>query len=1354
MERACGRALISDEIGEKMRVSNTSKYALLTASQQQTLTGGGPFRGLKGVRASRHRRLAAACTAALLSSAALPAARAADIYWANPVSGNFSTAANWGPPAVVPGSGDIPHLNAYDSAGDPYTVTLTGNVTNAGLAVTAVNTTITVNLNSYTWTQTNAIDVGRASQRGSALNLGNGSMVTTIPAGAESDIGQNAGESGIVDLDSLPGDPAASWTHNGTLGVGASGNGTLSVGGRFVENGFLMIGKNAGSVGALNVGGNGNTINGSDVWIGGYGTGSLSVGSSGSLAVSNHNTLFGVYAGSNGSATIEGNFSSGYVYVGNAGAGSEELNDVANEQVNGDLVLGTGTGSTGAVSMDNEYGIVQIIIHNPSIQPLDQYNNAILNVTGNEVLGVYATGSGSQPGSLFRQAEGSNTASTVTMAQFAGSTSVYQMSAGTLTSTGNIVVGSAGTASFNQAGGTVTITSAAGALRVGDLAGGVGSYTLGSGATLNAPFVIVGYQGTGTFNQMGGSLNSTYAVEVEGGSTGSTAANYFQTAGTSTMGNFYVGYAGYANANVSGGTMSVGSGVDIGVANTAGGVMSFKANLSTGSMTVGDAGDGQFNQSGGTLTLTPGFYNQPGPLIIGNTATGIGYFYQSGGNSSIGTLTVGNAGMGLLNLSAGTMAVSGGMTAGAQNGSYGQVNVLGGSLPVGTVLTLGSSGTGRLLQNASNISIGAGGNAPALILGSANSSFGSYFLASGNLSVNGSVFVGASGSGFIQQDSGSDVIGSGIPNSLYIGHDSGGMGEYALEGGTLSDNGDEIVGWYGSGTIIQNVGGNTVGSTTSPWHLYVGFQNGSTGTYELVGSGTLVVNGDTILGNNAGGSGTFLQTAGNVSTGTLTVGNAGVGLVNVSGGSMGVSGALTIGSQNGSRGTLNVTGGTFNAPSMTLAGSPTAVAAITYGGTGSILIGSGSQPASGNVLIAAGATVTTLGTATISGPGQLLNAGTLNVSSGSLTYTNTGQSSFFQNSGVISVTGNATFAFGVGANGYIPRNFGTITVAVGSTLSIPDALNNETGTCTVNGSINGGGFNNFATVTISGPQTWAVGSPFNNFAGTATFNTDAGANGQTLSVFSYVGGSISFTTTQHLFDLYLDPAALVTLTNAVAGTRSLLVTEAFNDLGTLNLTAEAMDWQAGAAGGLAQVATEIKQGYTNGTWTGTGITSSSAAANTAHLTALGYMLNNQSGTALYTASNPFEGFAPAANDVLVKYTYYGDADLNGKVDGTDYSRIDNGALNHLTGWFNGDFNYDGIINGSDYTLIDNSYNTQGALMANELASPNAVATAQIAGLAGISAVPEPTTLGLVAMGTLCLLGRRLPIRRKSDRCEP
>jgi hypothetical protein len=111
--------------------------------------------------------------------------------------------------------------------------------------------------------------------------------------------------------------------------------------------------------------------------------------------------------------------------------------------------------------------------------------------------------------------------------------------------------------------------------------------------------------------------------------------------------------------------------------------------------------------------------------------------------------------------------------------------------------------------------------------------------------------------------------------------------------------------------------------------------------------------------------------------------------------------------------------------------------------------------------------------------------------------------------------------------------------------------------------------------------------------------------------------------------------------------------------------------------------------------------------------------------------------------VLVKYTYYGDANLDGKVDGTDYSRIDASFLAeqsgpNVTGWYNGDFNYDGVVNGSDYTLIDNAFNSQGAQIAAQIATP----TALLDNAAGGSSVPEPTTLGLLGIGAIGLLGRR------------
>jgi hypothetical protein len=117
----------------------------------------------------------------------------------------------------------------------------------------------------------------------------------------------------------------------------------------------------------------------------------------------------------------------------------------------------------------------------------------------------------------------------------------------------------------------------------------------------------------------------------------------------------------------------------------------------------------------------------------------------------------------------------------------------------------------------------------------------------------------------------------------------------------------------------------------------------------------------------------------------------------------------------------------------------------------------------------------------------------------------------------------------------------------------------------------------------------------------------------------------------------------------------------------------------------------------------------------------------------------FDGNSTSSGDVLLKYTYYGDTNLDGVVDGSDYSRIDNAYLADQsqpgtdTGWFNGDFNYDGVVDGSDYTLIDNTFNSQGA------AIESVIATAQIS---TATAVPEPGSLGIAGVILASTLRRR------------
>jgi probable HAF family extracellular repeat protein/autotransporter-associated beta strand protein len=175
---------------------------------------------------------------------------------------------------------------------------------------------------------------------------------------------------------------------------------------------------------------------------------------------------------------------------------------------------------------------------------------------------------------------------------------------------------------------------------------------------------------------------------------------------------------------------------------------------------------------------------------------------------------------------------------------------------------------------------------------------------------------------------------------------------------------------------------------------------------------------------------------------------------------------------------------------------------------------------------------------------------------------------------------------------------------------------------------------------------------------------------------------------------------------------------------------------------------QLQQGYAGGTWQGSGgIVSSKAAADTTHLTALGLILNETFNN--NTIKNVFDNTAVHYGDVLIKYTYYGDADLTGKVNSADYTRIDGAYLNNqdpgntpLTGWYNGDFNYDGVTNGSDYTLIDNAFNQQGATITAQIAPNVAWTTVQIA------AVPEPGSAAMVGLVGMGLLGRKA---RASDK---
>jgi hypothetical protein len=111
----------------------------------------------------------------------------------------------------------------------------------------------------------------------------------------------------------------------------------------------------------------------------------------------------------------------------------------------------------------------------------------------------------------------------------------------------------------------------------------------------------------------------------------------------------------------------------------------------------------------------------------------------------------------------------------------------------------------------------------------------------------------------------------------------------------------------------------------------------------------------------------------------------------------------------------------------------------------------------------------------------------------------------------------------------------------------------------------------------------------------------------------------------------------------------------------------------------------IQSGHNGGAWDGaTGLITSMPDA-AAGLTSLGVALAGDVGR----TGTTYGAATLAASDVVVKYTWAGDANLDGFITGDDYSAIDFGILvPDAWGWWNGDFNHDGVITGDDYSAID------------------------------------------------------------------
>jgi len=169
------------------------------------------------------------------------------------------------------------------------------------------------------------------------------------------------------------------------------------------------------------------------------------------------------------------------------------------------------------------------------------------------------------------------------------------------------------------------------------------------------------------------------------------------------------------------------------------------------------------------------------------------------------------------------------------------------------------------------------------------------------------------------------------------------------------------------------------------------------------------------------------------------------------------------------------------------------------------------------------------------------------------------------------------------------------------------------------------------------------------------------------------GPNVAFAGTQHLQSL--DIAAGASAVLPANGSHALLARELSTE-GKLDLADNDLLIDYTGASPYAAINNLVVTGRNTGT---SGIITTATALND---TVLAVVDNAQFG------KTAFNGIPIDGTTLIGKYTYFGDANLDGQVTGDDYLNVD--ANLGLSGaqWFQGDFNFSGTVTGDDYLAID------------------------------------------------------------------
>jgi fibronectin-binding autotransporter adhesin len=348
-----------------------------------------------------------------------------------------------------------------------------------------------------------------------------------------------------------------------------------------------------------------------------------------------------------------------------------------------------------------------------------------------------------------------------------------------------------------------------------------------------------------------------------------------------------------------------------------------------------------------------------------------------------------------------------------------------------------------------------------------------------------------------------------------------------------------------------------------------------------------------------------------------------------------------------------------------------------------------------------------------------------------------------------SVTVSSSGAYAIGSTGGfgigdVTPGATTLTQSGGGTLTIQN-VNSYTGATNVSGS--GTTFHLSSTGALATGQLTVGAGAIGNVDGKLTGTPAVIANGTiNLGIADIVNDPSSIILVRNWGALTVGVGGKVAILPASSkATRTVLVAASLSNSGKIDLSNNDMIIHGGNIGSVStagsipnqiKVARNAGGSYFNGA---TGITSSKAANDTRFMTTLGYHIGGAAFDPV-NAGSPFDGVNTTSADVLLKYTYYGDANLDGAVNGADYALIDTGFGTHATGWASGDFNYDGVVDGTDYSLIDNTFNQLKATGASSLAI--VASPSELIASAVTSSVPEPTTFGVLGIGAIGLMGRR------------